>query len=513
MFTKEDIAQFEKKGIDKQSVEKQIAYFKKGFPYADLVCAATPDNGLVVLKEEYIKAYALNYDEMSASLELVKMVPASGAASRMFSLLFKFLEEYSVNDYERFRANAEFKAVFSLIDNIGKFAFFDDLKLAMENNGYNLELSIKNRDYYNLIDNILNEKGLNYGNLPKGLIRFHKYNGENRTAFEEHLAEGALYCKNEKAEVRVHFTISPEHVTKFMQLIDEVVGPFEEKFAVKYDITWSIQKPSTDTIAVGPDNLPFRNSDGEILFRPAGHGALIENLNDIDADIVFVKNIDNIVPDRLKDATVLYKKVIGGMLLEYREQAFQYLEMLDDGNVDDDELKQIVSFCENKLMCSFNKDFEGYDNFEKIDFLFNFLNRPMRICGMVKNEGEPGGGPFWVKGKDGKISLQIVESSQINFQNESQNKIFSHATHFNPVDLVCSIKDFKGRKFDLKEFVDHTTGFISNKTKDGKQLKALELPGLWNGAMADWITVFVDVPLITFNPVKTVNDLLREEHQ
>jgi hypothetical protein len=261
------------------------------------------------------------------------------------------------------------------------------------------------------------------------------------------------------------------------------------------------------------NNEPFRETDGTILFRPGGHGALIENLNDLDAEIVFVKNIDNIVPDKLKDTTTLFKKVIGGILLEYRETAFEYLEMLDSGDVDEDELNEITTFCINKLMLSVSKGFEEFDQFEKIDLLYNFLNRPMRVCGMVKNEGEPGGGPFWVKDKEGRISLQIVESSQIDLENETQKSILGKATHFNPVDLVCSIKNYKGEKFDLKDFIDQSTGFISSKSKDGKQLKALELPGLWNGAMAEWITIFVDVPLITFNPVKTVNDLLREEHQ
>jgi hypothetical protein len=513
MFTKEDLNLFEKKGINTDTVEKQVASFKKGFPFADLVCPATPGNGITTVDQKYANAYSLYYDNASAKMKIVKMVPASGAASRMFSNLYKFSGEYKASEFLKFKDDKSYQDVFSFIEDIRKFAFFDDLTAIMKLNGKDILKCIEEKDYNFVIDFLLGEKGLNYGNLPKGLIKFHQYEDHARTAFEEHLAEGALYCSDKNGNVYIHFTISPEHVNKFEELIGDVKNYYEEKFKVKYEISYSVQKPSTDTIAVSMNNEPFRETDGTILFRPGGHGALIENLNDLDAEIVFVKNIDNIVPDKLKDTTTLFKKVIGGILLEYRETAFEYLEMLDSGDVDEDELKEITTFCINKLMLSVSKGFEEFDQFEKIDLLYNFLNRPMRVCGMVKNEGEPGGGPFWVKDKEGRISLQIVESSQIDLENETQKSILGKATHFNPVDLVCSIKNYKGEKFDLKDFIDQSTGFISSKSKDGKQLKALELPGLWNGAMAEWITIFVDVPLITFNPVKTVNDLLREEHQ
>jgi hypothetical protein len=513
MFTKEDLKLFEKKGIKTERVEKQIACFKKGFPFSELVCPALPGNGITTVDEKYANAYSLYYDSASAEMKIVKMVPASGAASRMFSNLYKFSGEYKASEFQKFKDDKSYADVFSFIEEIRKFAFFDDLATIMKLNEKSISKCIDEKDYNCVIEFLLGEKGLNYGNLPKGLIKFHQYEDRARTAFEEHLAEGALYCSDKNGNVYIHFTISPEHVNKFEELIGDVKNYYEEKFKVKYEISYSVQKPSTDTIAVNVNNEPFRESDGTILFRPGGHGALIENLNDLDAEIVFVKNIDNIVPDKLKDTTTLYKKVIGGILLEYRETAFEYLEMLDSGNVDEDELKEITAFCINKLMLSVSKGFEEFDQFEKIDLLYNFLNRPMRVCGMVKNEGEPGGGPFWVKDKEGRISLQIVESSQIDLKNETQKSILGKATHFNPVDLVCSIKNYKGEKFDLNDFIDQSTGFISSKSKDGKQLKALELPGLWNGAMAEWITIFVDVPLITFNPVKTVNDLLREEHQ
>lgn len=513
MFTKEDLKQFDKKGIEKEKVETQIKYFKSGFPYSPIVCPATPGNGIVNIDDAYAKAYSAFYDNVSKDLNVVKMVPASGAASRMFSKLFNFLDECRNSNKKNIINDISQKDVSVVIKRIKDFAFFDDLVSVMLANGFNIQNCLDSGDTDIVIDFLLNEKGLNYGNLPKGLLKFHKYDDRNRTAFEEHLVEGAKYCQDKNNNVRIHFTLSPEHIERFEILINDVTRYYEEKFGVKFILSFSLQKPSTDTVAVGMDNLPFREKNGSILFRPGGHGALIENLNDIDADIVFIKNIDNIVPDRLKDKTTLYKKVIGGLLLEMREKSFEFLEMLDSGNVDDDEIKEIADFCINKLMMSVNKDFEKFDRFEKTDLLYNFLNRPMRVCGMVKNEGEPGGGPFWVKEKDGRIALQIVESSQIDLKDETQKSIFDRSTHFNPVDLICSIKDYNGKKFDLRDFVDPSTGFISNKTKDGKQLKALELPGLWNGAMADWITIFVDVPLITFNPVKTVNDLLRPEHQ
>jgi hypothetical protein len=344
-------------------------------------------------------------------------------------------------------------------------------------------------------------------------LRFHAYSNENRFAIEEHLVEATNYCTNEDRVAKVHFTISPEHRNKFDEVISEIVPKFEARFNIRYDIRFSEQKPSTDTIAVDMENKPFRNNDGTLLFRPGGHGALIENLNDLDEDIIFVKNIDNIVPDRLRDETYRYKKAIGGLLMQLQEKSFDYLDLLDGGNLEADELEEMREFASHSLMIDIPDAYDGYSEMEKIDFLFTKLNRPMRVCGMVKNEGEPGGGPFWVKNTEGEISLQIVESSQMNLKEPGQVEIVSKATHFNPVDLVCSKYNFEGIKFDLNEYIDPATGFISIKSKDGRDLKALELPGLWNGAMADWITIFVETPLITFNPVKTVNDLLRPQHQ
>ena len=360
---------------------------------------------------------------------------------------------------------------------------------------------------------LLNPEGLNFGQLPKGLLLFHLYADDTvRTPLEEHLVEGALYAQDEDKNVHVHFTVSPEHRELFMAKVASVVARYEAEFGVKYDITFSEQKASTDTIAADKDNNPFRDTDGSLVFRPGGHGALIENLNDLDADVVFIKNIDNVVPDRLKDDTVTYKKLLAGVLVSLQAQAFAYLRRLDEGSCTDEELQEMVDFLQNKLCCQ-HPAIETLKGDILVTYLKKKLNRPMRVCGMVQNVGEPGGGPFLAYNADGTVSLQILESSQIDMDNPVKKAMFLEGTHFNPVDLVCAIKDYKGEKFDLPTFVDKSTGFISSKSTGGRSLKALELPGLWNGAMSDWNTIFVEVPLTTFNPVKTVNDLLRDQHQ
>ena len=328
---------------------------------------------------------------------------------------------------------------------------------------------------------------------------------------EEHLVEAALYA-NSNGVANVHFTVSHEHLPLFMAKVEEKKHIYEDKFGVKFNISFSEQKPSTDTIAANPDNTPFRNEDGSLLFRPGGHGALIQNLNDIDADVVFIKNIDNVVPDRLKDTTVEWKNIIAGILVEKQAKAFEYLRLLDSGCCNHEKLEEIIHFVQRDLCCR-KSDIKELEDADLVIYLRKKLNRPMRVCGVVKNVGEPGGGPFLTYNQDGTVSLQILESSQIDTNNGEYVKMFQNGTHFNPVDLVCATKDYKGNRFNLPDFVDKSTGFISSKSKNGKELKALELPGLWNGAMSDWNTIFVEVPLETFNPVKTVNDLLRDQHQ
>jgi hypothetical protein len=515
MLTKKDLEIIKSRGADPDKIKLQIDNFEKGFPYAKLIAPATLENGMLKFETNRINDLVKKYDSFSKNYDLIKFVPASGAASRMFSHLFAFKERYSGNpdEFEQLLKDESLALAFAFFDGLKNFAFYEELENIMAKSGHPIDECITNMQHHLIIDYLLSPKGLSYASLPKGLISFHRYGDKVRKAIEEHLIEGAHYCGNSKNEVHIHFTLSPEHISSFKELIKTEIPIYEKEFGVKYFISHSIQQPSTDTIAVDMDNKPFREADNSLLFRPGGHGALIGNLGELKADIVFIKNIDNIVPDCIKDETYRYKKVIGGLLISMQEKIFNFMELLEDGNLDENQIKEIEQFAIQNLMIRVPEEYSKYDLLEKIDFLYNRLNRPVRVCGMVKNEGEPGGGPFWVKNSEGEISLQIIESSQVDLKNSEQANIFRSATHFNPVDLVCGLKNFKDEKFDLEEFIDPETGFISIKTKDGRKLKAQELPGLWNGAMAHWITIFVEVPIITFNPVKTVNDLLRKEHQ
>lgn len=505
MLTLQDKELIAKKGISEQKIAEQLACFEKGFPYLKLDAAASVERGILALDEPEQKAYldAWN-DYVKGNNTIVKFVPASGAASRMFKNLFEFLGA----DYDE--PSTKFEQEF--FNNIEKFAFYQDLNEACKrNHGADIPALVAKKDYKAVVASLLNEAGLNYGALPKGLLKFHKYEDGARTPLEEHLVEGALYASGKSGKVNVHFTVSTEHKELFKALVAEKVKKYADKYNVDYNVSFSEQKPSTDTIAADMENNPFR--DGEkLLFRPGGHGALIENLNDLDADVIFIKNIDNVVPDKLKDDTVLYKKLIAGVLVALQKQAFEYLHLLDSGKYTQEQIRGIIQFVQQKLFCK-NPETKDLEDSELVIYLKNKLNRPMRVCGMVKNVGEPGGGPFLAYNPDGTVSLQILESSQIDMSNPAAKEMFEKGTHFNPVDLVCAVRDYKGHKFDLTKYVDKATGFISYKSKNGKDLKALELPGLWNGAMSDWNTVFVEVSLSTFNPVKTVNDLLRPQHQ
>lgn len=514
MFTEKDIEQMKLKGIDPERVKMQIKAYEKGFPFMELVAPATPGHGIHQLNEAEVQTLAADYQNAIRGREIIKFVPASGAASRMFKNLFEFKDQLlNGADIKSLLTDRSFNSPAYFFEHIREFAFFENLEEKLATKGLDLTNLLDNQTYLPVLEALLSEEGLNYANLPKGLLKFHRYHNEpGRTALEEHLVEAAHYACNERGTASVHFTVSPEHMTGFGQLVASEREKYERRFEMRYEVGFSIQKPSTDIIAVDLNNEPFREKEGSLLFRPGGHGALIENLNDLKADIVFVKNIDNIVPDRLKETTFLYKRVIGALLLELQKEVFLMLVALDNPEIRPERLTEIAAFCNEKLNIRFTENFRQLGHNEKISVLHKQLNRPVRICGMVKNEGEPGGGPFWTKGQDGRISLQIVESSQINLQDEAQKKIMQASTHFNPVDLVCGLKNYRGECFHLPSFVDPSTGFISEKSKDGRKLKAQELPGLWNGAMSDWITIFVEIPIITFNPVKVINDLLRKEH-
>lgn len=505
MLSQEDLKQISLRGITEEQVEHQLDEIKQGFPFLKIEAAASIGKGIMSPTENEINKYLSTWDTyLNGCHKIVKFVPASGAASRMFKNLYSFLDA----DYDK--PTTEFEKEF--FENIKKFAFKKELCNACKTNeGKCVTCLMDNGEYKKIVENLLEEKGLNYGHLPKGLLLFHSYEEGPRTPMEEHLVEAALYAQSE-GQANVHFTVSHEHLELFKKKVAEKIDMYAEKFGVKYNISFSEQKANTDTIAANPDNTPFRNEDGSLLFRPGGHGALIENLNDIDADVIFIKNIDNVVPDRLKGETVKYKKLLAGILVDLQTRAFNYLKLLDTGNYTHAQLEEIIRFLQRDLCCR-RSDIKELEDAELVIYLHNKLNRPMRVCGMVKNVGEPGGGPFLCYNQDGTISLQILESSQIDKSNEKYVQMFKEGTHFNPVDLVYATKDYKGNTFHLPDYVDKSTGFISSKSKNGRDLKALELPGLWNGAMSDWNTVFVEVPIETFNPVKTVNDLLREQHQ
>lgn len=506
MLTQEDKDFLAKKGISEEKLNAQLNNFKTGFPFLKLAGAASPNMGISIPTDAERKAYLAAWDEyLQGDGKVLKFVPASGAASRMFKDLFEFLDGDSNTPNNAF--------IEKFFANIKKFAFYKELDAALiDREGKSIDELIAAGQYKTVIDYLLGSKGLSYGKLPKGLLKFHSYPKGPRTPLEEHLVEGALYAGGKTGNVNVHFTVSPEHKELFKNLFAEKQAEYADQYGVKYSVSFSEQKASTDTVAANPDNTPFRGEDGKILFRPGGHGALIENLNDLDADIIFIKNIDNVVPDKLKPETVEYKKLIAGVLVSKQKKAFDYLKKLDSGTYSHTDLEEMIHFLHDEI-CLRNPELKDLEDAELAIYLKKKLNRPMRVCGMVKNVGEPGGGPFLAYNPDGTISLQILESSQIDTNNEEYVKMFKGGTHFNPVDLVCAVKDYKGNKFNLTKYVDPQTGFISSKSKNGKALKALELPGLWNGAMSDWNTIFVEVSLGTFNPVKTVNDLLREQHQ
>ena len=505
MLSDKDLKQIAARGITEEQVNHQLEQFKTGFPFLKLEAAAAIGKGIVAPSDEERADYIERWNQYKQEgHKIVKFVPASGAASRMFKDMFAFVDapyDVPTTDFEK-----------HFFEHIKQFAFREALcEKCQANEGKKIRALLDEGNYKAVARQMLVKEGLNYGQLPKGLLLFHNYEEGPRTPMEEHLVEAALYASS-NGEANVHFTVSHDHLELFKKKVAEKADFYAQKFGVKYNISFSEQKPSTDTIAANPDNTPFRNEDGSLLFRPGGHGALIQNLNEIDADIVFIKNIDNVVPDRLKEDTVVYKQLLAGILVQLQQRAFDYLRLLDTGKYTQEQLQEIIRFVQRDLCCR-RYDIKELEDAELVIYLRKKLNRPMRVCGVVKNVGEPGGGPFLTYNQDGTVSLQILESSQIDKSNEEYMRMFTEGTHFNPVDLVCAIKDYQGKPFNLPDFVDPSTGFISSKSKNGRELKALELPGLWNGAMSDWNTVFVEVPLSTFNPVKTVNDLLRDQHQ
>lgn len=500
-----DIEILKAKGISEEKLAEELKMLSDGFPFLKIDGAATPGNGISVLSPDMeMKATSIWDEYLAAGGKVLKMVPASGAASRMFKDLFAFANG------KKDKPDSDFMKKF--FDEIEKFAFFPQLNfLCLSLYGLSIHSLIKEKRYKDIVKALIDKEGMNYGQLPKALLNFHKVPGYSRTALEEHLAEGAQYAAGKDGKIRVHFTVSEDHLPLVKMKFEEMQGKLEHEYGVEYELSTSLQKPSTDTVAANLDGTPYREKGG-LFFRPGGHGALIENLNDLDADVIFIKNIDNVVPDSMREDTLKYKKIIGGVLVGIKQKADSYCKILSKGTPSEEELNEMLDFL-HKVLCITHDKAAEMNAEEKAAYIYGKLNRPFRVCGMVKNEGEPGGGPFLAYNPDGTVSPQILESTQIDPKNKEAQKMLKESTHFNPVDLVVSTKNWKGEKFNLPEYVDKATGFISLKSREGVEIKALELPGLWNGAMSDWNTVLVEVPVSTFNPVKTVNDLLRPAHQ
>lgn len=512
-FTDADFEQIKSLGISLDKIDGELLLFKLGIPKITLEKPATINDGIVKLSAEEFQEYADFFDSKKEALKLKKFVPASGAASRMFKFLSEFLNDF---DHENETINAYInrkkdKNLPIFLAGIEKFPFYEAIKAKVKElypDYYSLE---SNEKSYRFIKTMLSPDHFDFCNKPKGVLDFHKYEAEIATPVEEHLNECAFYASSNSVS-HLHFTVSENHERLFREIIDHVKAKVENKSNTELNVSYSYQDKSTDTIAVMPNNEPFRNEDGQLVFRPGGHGALINNLNSLDADLLFIKNIDNVIQNHIQEIT-RYKKGLAGVLLDLQHQIFEILKAIENHQIKETNIVEIIRFMEQKLNIDILEDFDKYTIENKLEFIKNKLNRPIRVCGMVKNEGEPGGGPFWVRSYKGNVSLQIVESSQVDTNNKEQAGILAKATHFNPVDLVCATKNYQGEKFDLTQFVDQSTGFIVSKNRNGKDLKGYELPGLWNGAMAKWITIFVEVPLVTFNPVKTVNDLLKPAHQ
>lgn len=528
LLNKKDLEWLNSKGISRDDVINQVEGFRKGAFPVNLVRAATIGDGITRFSEKEEQELISLFSRESLSRKVIKFIPASGAATRMFAVLQKYeacfwgrdeaksfaevLKKITCKSKTLIKRNiARFIKNFKRGIKEHKFAFYRDLKEELAKDGFRIEELISRENFKTIIDYLLNSRGLNYANLPKALLKFHNYKDHSRTSLEEHLVEGVDYVRDSKKVVHIHITVSPEFIDMCKIHAKEVVSRYK-KGGMKFDVQFSKQEPNTDTVAVDKKNNLFRDREKNLVLRPGGHGALIDNLNNLDGDIIFIKNIDNVAPDNLKAETIKYKKILGGHLLKIQEKVFKFLDILNEQKPTNEELDKIASYAKKNLNIFFPADFDNYQQESKKEFLIEKLDRPIRVCGMVKNEGEPGGGPFWVKDRHGTISLQIIEGVQIEKKSPAAVEILERSTHFNPVDLVCGIKCFRKKKFDLTKFVDDGAYFISKKSKEGRTLKAMERPGLWNGAMAGWITIFVEVPIETFNPVKTVNDLLRKEH-
>ncbi|MDO9515735.1 MAG: DUF4301 family protein [Syntrophales bacterium] len=503
LFTKSDLEAIKEEGLTEEGVSSQLEILRGETIPLKLARACSIGDGIVAVPDSAREALVSEHNRAAAQGRMTKFVPASGAASRMFRGWFEWYEAEDFNTTEDARI---------LEKQIPRFAFYDDLSRVVLRDGRDIR-GVLREDIRGILEYILTPKGLNYAYLPKALLKFHAYPDYSRTPLEEHLVEAAMYVQDDRHICRLHITVSEEHRRDVEDYISRIRERYETEYNVRFEIALSIQSPSTNTIAIDSEGRPFRDEAGRIVLRPGGHGALLKNLTAIEGDVIFVKNIDNVVPDRLKQDTILYKKILGGYLLKLQGEVFHHLRFLSDNTPDEKQLSGIAGFCRERLSRGLPPDFDTFPAARKKTLLFDILNRPLRVCGMVRNDGEPGGGPFWVEEQDGTRSLQIVEKTQIDMESKRQRAIWESSAYFNPVDLVCGTRDYRGEKFKLERYVDGNTWTVSHKSYEGQSLKVLELPGLWNGSMAGWNTIFVAVPSTTFNPVKNVEDLLRDEHR
>jgi hypothetical protein len=518
LFTEADLEQMEELGITEEEARRQLAILAKGQRWAALVRPCTPGDGIATIDREDQERFISRWREGAAKGRLSAFVPASGAATRMFAFLQRIRNEVAEVTLERTaeiigRTSDDYREFRVFVRSLEEFAFFEPLAEVMAKSGISVQEKLHLGVYHEILDFLLAPRGLNYSSLPKALIPFHRYSDHyRRNAMEEHLVESVRTVRDQKQLCRVHFTVAPENQTEVEARGLEAAAKYSEHLGVQYELTFSIQSPATNTLAVDLENRPFRKLDGNLLFRPGGHGALLQNLNQLKGDIVLIRNIDNVVTDERRDLVVLHQRTLAGMLLAVQKEIFNYLTLLSSGSFEAHDLQEVLDFVAHRLDPSVGEHLSGCGEKDKVARIFGLLNRPLRVCGMVVNRGEPGGGPFWVKDASGRLSLQIVEQAEIDRGSAEQVAILEGSTHFSPVQIVCGLRDFQGEPFDLNRFADPGAVFVSCKTEEGKELKALELPGLWNGGMAHWNTIFVEVPEETFNPVKTINDLLRPGH-
>lgn len=512
-FTSKEINQINERGLDEKTIQQQLSYFVQNNAHINLHAPATTNDGIVQLSDAETATFSSFFNDTKKNKSIVKFVPASGAASRMFKSLYLFLDNYDINKetINSYVNRTKSLDLFLFFVTVDKLPFHDEVFAALKKHYPEYKSMSLDQRRVLFVEFLLDKERFNFGEYPKGLLPFHNYKTHISTAFEEHLVEASKYAAID-GKATLHFTISKHHHQQFLDHFEAIKTIVESKTQTTFDISYSFQDPKTDTIAATLDNKPFKIYE-KLLFRPSGHGALISNLNAIDADLIFIKNIDNVLMQHCVGQMVFYKTVLGGYLLKIQKLAFDYAHELDDTKIKEEKVNEIANFLSLQLNVHISREFEKFAHHYKIEYLKSRIHRPIRVCGMVKNEGEPGGGPFWIKKENGELSLQIVEMNQVNTKLKQQDNIAKAATHFNPVDIVCAVKDYKGQKFNLEQFTDDQTHFVTVKNKYGKKLKTLERPGLWNGGMANWNTVFIEVPLSTFNPVKKVADLLKAPHQ